>query len=188
MTPIAMLFAIAVLLLVLSALVGLGLLLVPQAMVRLASVRYGCEPLPRLLCSLDRVYHIERFFYRHHRVFGGFLVVGSAYTLVQWLWHAGRLGAVAETWGPLADSATVIVLGGNLLGFALGAVVLLRPSLLKVPERFSNHWISIAPACLLRGAGPEAILNRQPRLAGAFILGGSLYALVVLAQYFQFLA
>lgn len=171
------------LLLLFSALVGLGLLVMPEAMARLGSVQSGWAPLSRLLVSLDRIYRIERFFYRHHRVFGAFLLAGSAYTLAQTLLNPGVLTG-ARAWGALGETAIWSVLGGNLLGLLLGLVVLVRPSLLKEPERLSNRWISIAPVSPLWGAGPDAILPRQPRLAGAFILGGSVYALMILLQYF----
>ncbi|MCK9530912.1 MAG: hypothetical protein M0R77_10205 [Gammaproteobacteria bacterium] len=176
----------ALLLLLFSALVGLGLILIPQAMARIAAMHYGWAPLSRLLSSLDQVYRIERFFYRHHRLFGAFLLAGSGYTLYHASFRPDLLVHAYEAWGPVGEAVAIMILGGNIVALVLGAVVLVRPSLLKEPERLSNRWIRVAPLSPLHGAGAEAIIARQPRLAGAFILGGALYAMAVIVRYMQF--
>lgn len=181
------LLAWGTLLLLLScALMGLGLILRPQTMARIAAMHYGFAPLSRLLCSLDQIYRIECFFYRHHRFFGALLITGSGYTLYHASQRSDLLSQAYQIWGSVGEAVAIVLVGGNLVALALGMIVLVRPSLLKEPERLGNRWIRIAPLSPLRGAGPEAIIARHPRLAGAFILGGALYSLAMLVQYLHF--
>lgn len=82
--------------------------------------------------------HIERFVYRHHRVFGACVLIGAGVYLASiaangLLWPSGAPGIL----GVLLPMLTLLHLA--LLPF--GAVMLLRPSLLKRLEAASNRWI-----------------------------------------------
>ena len=84
--------------------------------------------------------HIERFVYRHHRFFGAFVLIGAGVYLVAiaatgLLWPAQASGVL----GLLLPMLTLVHLA--LLPF--GAVMLLRPSLLKRLEAASNRWIEL---------------------------------------------
>ncbi|MGE0080561.1 MAG: hypothetical protein AB7U81_04630 [Thiohalomonadaceae bacterium] len=166
--------------LLLCALAGLGLLLAPRAMARIVTARPGNG----LWSRLDKAYRIERFFYRHHRPFGALLLAGSAYTLYQFAASATLLDRAYAAWGPVGEAVAIVLVSGNLLAVALGAVVLLRPSLLRTPERLSNQWVQ--PPGIGIDAG--ALVTRHPRLIGALVFGGAIYALAQFARYLEFIA
>jgi len=82
--------------------------------------------------------NLERFVYRHHRSFGAFVLIGAGVylTLIAakgLLWPSDAAGIL----GVLLPTLTLLHLA--LLPF--GAVMLLRPSLLKRLEAASNRWI-----------------------------------------------
>ena len=84
--------------------------------------------------------HIERFVYRHHRFFGAFVLIGAGLYLASisangLLWPA-QAGGVLRMMLPM-----LTLLHLALLPF--GAVMLLRPSLLKRLEAASNRWIEL---------------------------------------------
>lgn len=168
------------LLFLLCACAGLGLLLFPRAMARVITLRADRAPWSRL----DRVYRIERFFYRHHRAFGALLLAGSAYTLYQAGQRPELLGYAAATWGLAGEALGILLLGGNGLALVLALIVLVRPSLLKTPERLGNQWVQ--PPGIGIDAG--ALVTRHPRLIGALVFGGAIYALAQFARYLEFIA
>jgi hypothetical protein len=167
-------------LLFLASLSGAALFLAPGRAFPILSKHYGWARLRSAASALDTVYRIERLFYRRHRYFGALLLLGAGY-------------AVFGLWGPLFDpvhgagpgkTAFMALLVGNGLAWFLGVAVLLRPSLLKEPERVANRWVGLPR---VPSMGKEVDTNEpvghHPRLVGAFILGGALYALVNLVKH-----
>ena len=84
--------------------------------------------------------HIERFVYRHHRFFGAFVLIGAGLYLAS-------ISASGLLWSVQAGGMLGLMLPMlTLLHLALlpfGAVMLLRPSLLKRLEAASNRWIEL---------------------------------------------
>ena len=143
--------------------------------------------------QLNSTYHLERFFYRNHKKFGAFLMVGSAYNLY---FQATYKGAVVtalfstqrgvEIAGWLGHAAWLTLLPVNLVAAVIGAVVFHRPSLLKGVEALANRWVGDEP--LARAAdhtrfGIQRTLYRHRRLTSLTIIGGALYTLATLGLY-----
>lgn len=99
------------------------------------------------LAALDAPYFWERFFYRHHRVWGAIIIAGAAYaaiTLLRLDDPAGVANALGLPFGAsanliLVQSVHALLLLGSLLALPFGCVVLIRPSLLKRVERQANR-------------------------------------------------
>lgn len=88
--------------------------------------------------AVDRTRRIERFVYRHHRVFGTTIVLGS----LLYLWRIATIGllwpgADHPAWLSGLPALTVL----HLLVLPFGTVMLIRPSLLKRIEEISNRWL-----------------------------------------------
>lgn len=159
----------------LAALYGLLMLIAPEQAKGL-SARLE-HPLSSAGAGLlERSWRSERWFYRHHRLTGGVLVLAAGFMLAV----APGLYPPPHYPGPLADwglaSAQVFVLFAAAVAAALGAVVFVRPSALKKLEALANRSVS--------SKGLEAALDRSydlvdpwvwryPRVSGALIaLGG----------------
>lgn len=131
----------------------------------------------------------ERFFYRHHRVFGAIIVLGAALIL----WYLGaRFDAelmarslVASTQRVVAEILveTFVLVMWIGAGFSLlvGIVVFLRPSMLKGFEARANEWISTRQASRRLSsehASMDRLFQAYPRALGVVIALGSLLGLV----------
>lgn len=170
--------------------ISLALLLAPNATLRLIHHRHVETPGPRPI----RKYRIERFFYRNHRWFGLTMIVGGLYTLFQLgfsldlveaqktlgtLFPAPQLGA----W--LVESGIVYLWATNLFVLVLGFVVVLRPSLLKGFESWSNTPVSeLRPIAQSRSLF-EQWLHRHPRQAAVFLLVGTFYVVTMFTFYLK---
>ncbi len=142
---------------------------------------------------LETPHYIERFFYRHHKIFGILLIVGAAFAIYQLTLMYGRAETLAALAIPaqhpaaeaFASSIIVFLLAGNLVVFFIGAAVLGRPSLLRGVEATSNRWISTRKAYTVLDStvdAPDRLAERHPRLLGMLIVGGGLYAALQLGM------
>jgi len=135
----------------------------------------------RALHRLDRPIAVERRLYRHHRLVGAALTAGSLYATwrLATAYDEARLVAAlrpelpAPLAGTLLTGWTVFLLLGNLAALAAGLAVLVRPSALRDLEAWANRWISTRRALRfldLPHDGPDRLVARHPRLAGAVLL------------------
>lgn len=167
---------------------GLLLILAPGPAGRLRAVfdrRYSAR---RAMKPLETPRYEERHFYRHHRAWGLFIVLGAAFYLVVFFFgydHAVAGRVLGRYFNPavagwLADSGVIILTAGNLLALMAGLVVLVRPSALKGVEARANRWISTRRA--LRPAEgehdtPDRLADAHPRVFGVLIGLGGLFVL-----------
>lgn len=86
---------------------------------------------------LDQRWHLERWFYRHHRVFGAIITATAAFC-------AWQLLALIPTSGQGMGWAWLLptVLAAQSFNAGIGIVVMVRPSALKSFEASANRWHS----------------------------------------------
>lgn len=184
------LFGVVCLLLAVGA--GLLLVLAPQRALDLAARLNREFSVSWLQRALDEPRRSEPFFYRHHRIVGILLLVATLYFFwsVATSYDQAALAAMFEGWLPdialewLAGALTVVLVVGNGLGFALGCIMLLRPSLLKRPEELANRWVDTDRAAEMlnrRDDRPEGLAHRYPRRIGVIVLLAALYIALVIA-------
>lgn len=121
----------------------LALALLAGSLVLLVTAGHSGEPgrggLDQALHELDRQWRIERWIYRHHRLFGLLVVL----TALACIWQLLKLElAVSPTAGGAWDVFAWLLLVGQAFNLAVGLVVLTRPSLLKPLETLTNRWHS----------------------------------------------
>ncbi|MBF0614242.1 MAG: hypothetical protein G8237_10625 [Magnetococcales bacterium] len=140
------------------------------------------RPASEALRHLSRPVRIERFVYRHHRWFGGGIVIGSFCTLVALGGYVRRLMALAALGGPrtldawLWESLLLFVALGNFFTLTAGLLILIRPSGLKGFETWANRPVSLAE---WRAALRTAFRN-HPRLFALLLATGGFFSLVLL--------
>lgn len=120
----------------------------------------------------DRRWHLERRFYRHHRL-GGCVIVVVAGLFFRQL----AQGSLPISWpgAPPWQPVWWLLIAANGANLVIGALVLLRPSLLKPVESVVNRWL------VLDLHGLVAKLADQPRLRGALLLVVAIVTLSVTA-------
>jgi hypothetical protein len=140
--------------------------------------------------ALDEPRHSEPFIYRHHRIVGFLLLVATLYFFWTFAtaYSTAALVALYEGYLPrsvlelLATALTWVLVIGNALGFALGVIMLLRPSALKGVEATANTWVDTDRAAEVlnrRDDRPEGVAHRYPRRIGATILLATLYVVLI---------
>jgi hypothetical protein len=151
----------------------------------------------RALKVWETPFHWERFFYRHHRLFGVAILLATGWTLYYFTWvysaervyQVLRVGGMAanDPWFGLLEGIIWVIRIASVLALLAGVVVLFRPSLLRRFEDTANSWFStrqmIRP---LERSYPmtDSFAVRHPRLAGGLISAISVYALASLALMF----
>ena len=144
-----------------------------------------------------RPYRVERFIYRHHRLFGGLMMAGTL--LLLWgLWIASphtNLYRLAFTHGDflstellMALQTTGLVLSvGALFAFIVGAVIFARPSLLKGIESWANQPVTlrmIVEALRRLRHTPNHWTVNHPRVIALLLLGAGIYLLILIFTSF----
>ncbi|MGH8030601.1 MAG: hypothetical protein ACREO3_11785 [Arenimonas sp.] len=140
---------------------------------------------------LDQPRHLERFFYRHHRVLGAMIVTGAGYVLWRWVFAYDRSDVLAMLgrrwiangmdWLPPALEAVVVALHGVI--FAVGWLVIFRPSLLRGFERTANYWQQ-GPATTPFDAvvgNLDGAFEGHPRVSGLLLVVSAFWCLLALA-------
>jgi len=130
-----------------SAIAGIGLLLMAAGQPVTPDVRRGWLLKRNLGEVLERPRRVERFIYRHHRLFGGAVVAGALTLLVLIGIDYGRMVATS-VWrsAPGAQLALVAVYALVVFALIIGIYIAVRPSALKGFESLANRWIQLFPA------------------------------------------
>ena len=168
--------------------VGLWMLISPQQFLKTGMLLSKWVGTEGYFTSLDKPHYQERVFYKHHRVVGGMIVLGAAYTL------AVLLKVDMETIRPnlfnrnfsnvtdwLYSAAHFLIVGGNILAIVFGIVMFTRPSMLKNLEERMNKWIPTEEKLKKLDEihnMPANILPGKPRLWGLIVILCGLYIVI----------
>lgn len=125
----------------------------------------------RLQEVLERPRFVERFIYRHHRLFGSAIVAGALALLVVLGAGQSRLLGTVSLGGSGGGAAMLLVWALAVAVLVIGIVVLVRPSALKGVEALANRWIQLFPT--------TGLTSRQ---IGVLLLVGGIVCLVVAAR------
>ena len=200
MTPLSEILLTAALgtlgvLLALTTLLGAAVAVRPALLERLrrrAERRYS---LRRATRALDVPRNADRWFYRHHRVYGAVVVVLAAFLL--WFLALGpesadwrRLFAprYRELAGLFADSARFLLWLVAVFAVVIGTVVFVRPSALKALEARANRWITARRVTRGLDRERDALdewLARRPRAWGIIAALASAACLAALLVQWQ---
>lgn len=180
-------------LLAIAMVIGIVIALRPQLLERFESQSGQRFSMRRATRVFDIPRNVDRWFYRHHRIYGAAVVI-LAVTLLSFLAFGQPQLAWQSLFEPanrvageiLVDTARVILWILGLFALAVGVVVFLRPSALKAFEAWSNRWLT--PRRALRNVeateyhGAEQWVRRHPRgwgVAVALLSAVCLLALIL---------
>jgi hypothetical protein len=179
---------------VLAVLLGIAVIAAPQAMFRLSTVLNRWVSTDEAFRKLDQSRTVEPVIYRHHRLFGAALMLGAAYIFYTFAFafDASQLSGEALFFGSrgvadaLLDALPILNVCFSVIGFAIGLVMLARPSLLKGLEQRANRWYRTDDSLKrldTRMEAPERWFHRRPRLLGLIILVAGLYVVASLSLF-----
>ncbi len=174
----------------LTTLIGAAVALRPELLERLRRTGDRRYSLRRATGPLDRPRNVDRWFYRHHRLYGTVVVL-----LALFLLYFLAFGELRSTWtlmlgreyrdvaAMLGDLARILLWVSAVFALIIGTVVFVRPSALKALEHGANRWLTLRRAT--RGldrefGGLDERVTRRPRLWGTITAVASLLLLVAL--------
>lgn len=172
----------------LSLIVGVWLYLHPERLFSLGQRLNKWFSTQSLTRVMDATRHIERPVYRNHRRVGALLIASALYILYQLTLNYDKAATLRmmkdynlQLAGWLLDSAAFIIALTSVLTLMIGMVLMIRPSLLRAFETWSNRWYSGGDkaAQLLDRMHhlPDRLAVRHSRFIAVLIVLGSLYVL-----------
>jgi hypothetical protein len=175
--------------------VSLLLIFKPHLIERVNKVANHWISMRHISHLVDRSVSIERWFYRHHRPVGLFMILGAGYVLAYFGWRFNQSAAL-QTFGVyvpnkmllggLLQALVYFLLIGGAVALCVGLVVLLRPSLLKGVEAESNKWVSSRRATKVmdvQHGQVDVFVERHAQRVGWLLLVGSIYLFFVMFHW-----
>lgn len=171
---------------ILFVLVGLALIVMPARFLAWGNSVNRWISTTAFFNALDKPRDHERFYYKHHRIFGGIIIILAAVIIYQLAFHT-NLDAMTAAVQKLAVSVFgkwllttcfYILIALSVLALLAGLIIFIRPSLLKSLESWGNRWIDTRmPLQRFDEVHdiPADILPGKPRLFGCLVLLGALY-------------
>jgi hypothetical protein len=140
------------------------------------------------LAVLDRPVEVKRTVYRWHRLVGVLVLAGSFFTLdalmfgftTNALVRSFRGSGNSTVLGVAFETVRIFLIVGNIAALLAAAVLVFRPSLLKGVEGWADRSYGGRPGSEKLDAmryHPDELARAKPKLVGALVLLGSLYAL-----------
>jgi hypothetical protein len=174
--------------------VGVMLLARPRALFTLNERLSRWVDTRGVFSMLDQPRHLERFFYRHHRILGAAIMLGATYVLWQWAFHyernqvmallGGRWLAAGLDW--VAPALEVVLVGLHVAILLVGMLIFFRPSLLKGVERAANRWQEGPQTSRLDAVveGIDDAFEGHPRVSGVLLVVSAVWCLAALTPVF----
>jgi hypothetical protein len=174
--------------------IGLWLVASPESFSRFGERMNSWVSADSLVRKLDYPHAIERFMYRNHRWVGLSILAATLFVLFSMLFRFDRDKAITVfadgtnvqmvEW--LVDSLSVILVLATVFALVIGVFMIIRPSLLKGFEAWSNHWVSTRRGTrfldVMRYESTDGLM-RYPRVTGALVVVGSLYVVLSCLMY-----
>ena len=138
--------------------------------------------------TLDRPVEVKRVVYRWHRLVGVLLLAGAFFTLDALAFGFTTTALVRTFRGTgssailalLFETVRIFLIVGNVAALIAAAVLVFRPSLLKGVEGWADRSYSgreSSEKLDLMRYQPDEFVRARPKVVGAVVILGSLYAL-----------
>jgi len=142
----------------------------------------------KALQTLDRPVEVKRVVYRWHRLVGVLLLAGAFFTLDALAFGFTTTALVRTFRGTgssailalLFETVRIFLIVGNVAALIAAAVLVFRPSLLKGVEGWADRSYSgreSSEKLDLMRYQPDEFVRARPKVVGAVVILGSLYAL-----------
>jgi len=178
---------------ILIFLLGLWILLLPTGFLQTGRLLGKWINTDEYFHVLDKPRYQESLIYRHHRIAGGLILLGAAYTLVVLVARAdvNSISLVLPTIinsflsGWLYGALYSLLVIFNMFAIVVGVIIILRPSALKGIESTLNRWIQTDSKLKTLDEPHEISVDvfpgGNPRLFGLAVALAGLYILLSMA-------
>lgn len=176
---------------------GLFFLLVPEKALSITAKLNRWISTEHIFDALNQPRFQERLIYRHHRLFGVLVLVFTAISIYMMVFYTDQeillqniLLLVDSSFGKwLLESLFYIIVIANILAFFIGAVIFIRPSLLKKLESKANQWVDTDKNLKFLDSTrelPESVFIKHPRIFGVIIIAGGLYMVMNIGKFITY--
>lgn len=171
--------------------VGLMALFRPTWAAHLNAVLSRSMTLRKPTRILEKQVHLERHFYRHHRLYGVIMVSLALFILYSLSFRMGpdfasRLAHIDPLASPLVQVMRLLLWLCTVGSLVVGCIMLIRPSALKKFENWSNQWLSTRRGLLRlesEFARGDVLFEKHPRAFGVVVSQISAASLAGLILY-----
>ena len=166
--------------------VGIGFMLIPEKIFKFANKLNHWVKTDGFFHKLNEPVYKERFFYRHHHVFGIFIILSSAICLYMLTLYMGT-ESITDNIVKLAESEFekwlfvklyYLLIGAIILCLLFGMIMFIRPSALKSFEAWGNRWVDADGPLKIMDKNqdlPDRILPGNPRIFGFIVTIAAIY-------------
>jgi len=186
---------LGVALLFVSLVVGVLMIFKPSVIINLNKKPINFLMFRRSMRALDIPRYIDYVFYRHHKLIGTIITFTSIYMLyyftliydadiISGLVHGSKYADIVKM---LANTLQLFLLLTGIFTLIIGVIMVVRPSMLKGFEAWSNRWISTYQIPGLLSADRDQVnqlVYKYPRLVGIIIITLGLYAAIGLIMFY----
>ena len=176
--------------------IGLGFIFIPEKIFQVGEKLNKWISTEKFFNTINKPLYHEKFFYRHHRIFGIFVIFFSLSSIYTMMFYE-NMSNITDKFNLITDTVFTewllgaiyyILIAGNVLAFFIGIVIFVRPSTLKILENKANKWVDIEST--LEGLNkrkdlPDTVLPGNPRIFGTLILIGAIIIIVSTKSYFM---
>ena len=179
---------------VLIVLLGLSMIIVPKKVHSIGEKLNFWISTEHIFDEVDKPRFLERYVYRHHYLVGVIIILGAAYCLYVFL-IAKDINYLLSNLPLISDNRILsewiyqglfyFLVFAIFLSLIIGMIILIRPSLLKTLEKYSNHWINneqIFKRLDATRSIPEHVLPGNMRLFGVAVVLGGLYIILTIGN------
>ena len=157
--------------------VGVSFMLIPNKVFNIANKLNRWVATDSFFNKLDTPIYKERFFYRHHQLFGFTVLLVSAVCLFMLTVYTVKLAeSEFEKW--LFHVLYYMLIVAIMLAFLFGLIMFIRPSALKSFETWGNRWIDTEEPLKMLDQNknlPDRILPGNPRVFGLAVTLAAIY-------------
>lgn len=164
----------------LSMLYGLWLIISPKSALTLNDKINKSFSMRESTKTLEKPISIDRWFYRHAKITGTLLIIGSTYLLYLLFWQLDFIslsknlpGLTTLMWEWLLQAFQIFFAIMAIVVFLIGFLIFIRPSALKPLEEKANTWVSTRQKMQFMSdeiGQTDKLLELFPRQFGAIIL------------------
>lgn len=186
---------LGIVLLLLSLVVGVLMVFKPSVIINMNKKSSFSFGVGRSMRVLDMPRYVDHAFYRHHKIIG-VIVAGTSIYILHYFTQVYDAAAISSYMAgskysgvieSIVSAMRLFLLLTGTVTLAIGVLMIIRPSLLKGIEGWSNRWVSTrleAKPLYTDRDQVNQLVYKYPRLVGIIIISLSLYAAIGLIMIY----
>lgn len=146
--------------------------------------------------SVQQYWHVDQWFYRYGRLWGGILSLGSIYIIYGFTARVTRSALLESLMSlnllqpnllePILDTMVFVFLAGAILGLLISVFLIFRPSMLREMEIGANQRFTLRQALKpleVQHFNLDSFIFSHRKITGGLLLISNLYIFIMLTLW-----